>query len=99
MLRVWTYSVEESGLKRGVNWVMGYIIVFPLVSVVREVEATGLTRGSKTDVDAEMYFLGSRRGEGARFEDGHSKIYPAGSWRSGVTRKLRLHTAAWILWK
>jgi hypothetical protein len=37
-----------------------------------------LSRGVRMLVDAEMYFLGSRRGEGARLEEGQSRVYPAG---------------------
>jgi len=38
----------------------------------------GLIRGLRTAVEDDMYFLGSRSGEGARLEVGHSRVYPAG---------------------
>lgn len=46
----------------------------------------------RIEVEEAMYFLGSAIGDGAGLEDGHSRVKPAGSCGSGVTRKLRLET-------
>lgn len=50
-------------------------------------------RGVRSLAACSMYMLGDSRGEGAAFEDGHSSVYPAWCWGSGVTRKESEETA------
>lgn len=48
--------------------------MFAFASVVVEGKVDGLIKGLRTAVEDEMYFLGSMRGESARFDEGHSKV-------------------------
>ncbi len=65
------------------------------LAVLREVLAKigSLMRRVRMEDDPAMYLAGSANGDGAELDVGHSKMYPAGDWGSGVTRKLSLATA------
>ena len=65
-----------------------------------EADFTGAFISGARILDARViYSFGESRGEGARFEEGHSSVNPASSCGAGVTRKLRLAIAWWILEK
>lgn len=72
-------SDEASGWSRGVSCEIGYTVVFVLEKVSSGREGWTLSSWFRMDEERAMYFLGSASGEGARFVEGHSKIYPAGN--------------------
>lgn len=67
-------SLEESGRRSGVNCRIGYIVVSVLEEVLGCCEDETLMSWFKMDEEAAIYFVGSASGDGAGFEEGHSKI-------------------------
>lgn len=70
------------------------------VEVEGEVEGSegGWMRGESTADECLTYAWGDINGDGARFEVGQVRVYPAGSWDRD-TRKDSRETALWMPWK